>query len=93
MELQKLVASSSMLQVEFSQVSMSQAPKDPGKYHVNFFQWVLTVIRQARMKVEDAGAWQAAIKGKRKNGFWQRAKKEGTTFLLHHDRNVATQAG
>ncbi len=93
MELQKLVSSSSMLQVEFSQVSMSQAPKNPGKYHVSFFQWVLTVIRQARMKVEDAGAWQAAIKGKKKNGFWQRAKKEGTTFLLHHDRNVATQAG
>jgi len=95
-ELQRLVASSKVLQTEFGQVAFAQTPTTPGKYHVNFFQWVLTVIRQARMKVEDAGAWQASMKGKKgKKDFWSRAKSsnEGTSFLLHHDRNVATQAG
>lgn len=93
-ELQRLVSSSQVLQMEFGQTSFAQTPTTPGKYHVNFFQWVLSVIKQARMKVEDAGAWKAALKGKKnKQGFWGRAKKEGTTFLLHHDRNVATQAG
>lgn len=95
-ELQRLVASSKVLQVEFGHVSFEQTPVTPGKYHVTFFQWVLTIIRQARMKVEDAGAWQASMKSKKnKKDFWNRAKakNEGTTFLLHHDRNVSTQAG
>ncbi|HUD44453.1 MAG TPA: DUF5660 family protein [Patescibacteria group bacterium] len=95
-ELQRLVNSSQVLQAEFGAVSFAQTPSTPGKYHVSFFQWVLTVIKQARMKVEDAGAWQAAIKGKKgKKNFWARAseKNEGTSFLLHHDRNVSTQTG
>lgn len=64
-ELNKLMASSKVLQMEFADLAMEQTPVDAGKYHVNFFDWMLIVIRQARQKVEDSGAWLSAVKGKR----------------------------
>lgn len=63
-ELNQLLASSKVLQMEFAEVAMEQTPVDAGKYHVNFFDWLLIVIRQARQKVEDSGAWLHAVKGK-----------------------------
>jgi hypothetical protein len=65
-ELNKLLASSKVLQMEFAEVSMEQTPVDSGKYHMNFFDWMLIVIRQARQKVEDSGAWLNTMKGKGK---------------------------
>lgn len=64
-ELNQLLASSKVLQMEFAEMTMEQTPVDAGKYHVNFFDWMLIVIRQARQKVEDSGAWLSAVKGKR----------------------------
>jgi hypothetical protein len=65
-ELNQLLASSKVLQMEFAEVAMEQTPVDAGKYHVNFFDWMLIVLRQARQKVEDSGAWLSAVKGKGK---------------------------
>ncbi|HLD02068.1 MAG TPA: DUF5660 family protein, partial [Patescibacteria group bacterium] len=60
----------------------------------NFFEWMLSVIRIARMKVEDSGAWMAALSSKKKGkGYWQMFKKHGTTFGMSHERNVSTQTG
>lgn len=65
-ELNQLMASSKVLQMEFAELAMEQTPVDAGKYHVNFFDWMLIVIRQARQKVEDSGAWLSTVKGKGK---------------------------
>ncbi len=95
-ELQRLVSSSALLQEEFKGVYMNQAPATPGKYHQNFFEWVLIVLKQARMKVEDSGAWIQAMKGKGKKGkadYWGMFKKHGTTFGQSNERSVATQTG
>lgn len=93
-ELARLVNSSSILKVEFEEVVMSQPPVSPGKYHINFFSWVLTVIRQARMKVEDSGAWLQTMKSKKgQKQYWNMSKKHGTTFSLSNERTVATQTG
>lgn len=67
-ELQQLLSSSKVLQMEFAEVTMEQTPVEGGKYHVNFFDWMLIVIRQARQKVEDSGAWLNTMKGKGKGG-------------------------
>lgn len=94
MELKRLVDTSTVLQAEFKEVTMSKAPATPGKYHLNFFDWVLTIIRAARMKVEDSGAWLASMKGKKgKNGYWNMFKKHGTSFGLSSERSTATQTG
>lgn len=93
LELQKLVASSQVLKLEFAEVTMEKTPT-VGQYHLNFFEWMLAVIRTAREKVEDSNAWLGTVKGKgAKKGYWGMFKKHGTTFGLSGERAVATQVG
>lgn len=63
-ELKRLVSTSKVLQNEFADVDVQQAPAQAGEYHVNFFDWLLITIRKARENVENSGAWLAAAKGK-----------------------------
>jgi ElaB/YqjD/DUF883 family membrane-anchored ribosome-binding protein len=93
-ELRSLIGSSRELSVEFAEISMEQAPTNLGVYHKNFFDWMLTMIRQAKQKVEDSAAWLGASKGKSgKKGYWGMFKKHGTSFAMSNERNVATQVG
>lgn len=93
-ELKKLASSMKDLQREFGQVSVDQAPVNPGTYYVNFFEWMLIMIKQARQKVEDSKAWLDTLKGKsKKKGYWGMAKKQGTSFTQNNERNVATSTG
>lgn len=92
-ELKRLTSTSKELQVQFKEVTVQQVV-NPGKYHQTFFEWMLTVIRQARLKVEDSGAWLAIAKSKQqKRQYWAMFKKYGTSFGLSNERVVATQAG
>lgn len=93
-ELKRLTATSRVLQVEFKEVATEQRITKPGKYHQTFFEWMLSVIRQARIKVEDSGAWLAVAKSKQqKRQYWAMFKKHGTSFGLSNERIVATQTG
>lgn len=93
-ELAKLVNSSQVLKMEFAEVSVEQSGKNVGEYHINFFEWMLAVIRAAREKVEDSGAWLGTVQGKgAKKGYWGMFKQHGTTFGLSGERAVATQVG
>ncbi|HSA84188.1 MAG TPA: DUF5660 family protein [Patescibacteria group bacterium] len=77
-ELQRLVSSSKVLQMEFADVSVQQAPQQAGEYHLNFFDWLLLTIRAARQKVEDSGAWLATSKkkGKKGKGTWNNKQRK-----------------
>lgn len=93
-EIKKLADSSKELQMQFREVAVEQHAVKPGKYHKNFFSWLLSVIRAARMKVEDSGAWLSAMHSKKKSReYGAMAKKHGTTFTLNNERTVATQVG
>lgn len=93
-ELKKLANSSQELQVVFRQVTIEKTPVNPGQYHLNFFEWVLSVIRSARLKVDESKTWLALFASKRaKRSYWAMFKKHGTTFGLSHERVVATQTG
>lgn len=93
-EIKRLMQTSKELQVEFKEVAEEQRVVNPGKYHETFFEWILTVIKNARLKVEDSGAWLAAFKSKKnKRQYWAMFKKHGTTFGLSNERVVATQTG
>lgn len=96
MELKKLISSSKILQMDFAEVAVGQTPATVGEYHINFFEWMLIVIKSARQKVEDSGAWLSTVKGKggkKSNGYWGMFKKHGTSFGLSGERSVATQSG
>lgn len=93
-EIKKLADSSKELQMQFKEVAVEQHALKPGKYHKNFFQWLFSVIRTARMKVEDSGAWLAAMHSKKKSReYGALAKKYKTSFTLNNERTVATQVG
>lgn len=93
-EVKKLADSSKELQSQFKEVAVEQHVVKPGKYHKNFFTWMLSMIRAARQKVEDSGAWLAAMQSKKKQReYGAMAKKHGTSFSLSNERVVATQVG
>lgn len=93
-EIKKLADSSKELQMQFKEVAVEQHAVKPGKYHKSFFQWLFTVIRTARMKIEDSGAWLAAMHSKKKSReYGEMAKKYNTSFTLNSERTVATQVG
>ncbi|MBI2442960.1 MAG: hypothetical protein HYV40_03565 [Candidatus Levybacteria bacterium] len=93
-EIKRLVDSSHVVEAEFKAIAVEQKPKEAGKYHVNFFEWVLISIRQARMRVEDSGAWLSAMASKKsKKNYWSMFKKHGTSFGMSNERTVATQTG
>lgn len=93
-ELKRLTQTSKILQIEFREVTQEQRIPNVGRYHLSFFEWVLSVVKSARMKVEDAGTWLEAVYAKKKKrGYWTMFKKHGTTFGLSHERVVATQTG
>ncbi len=93
-ELKRLVDSSSLLSMEFTEVSIQQAPSSAGKYHLHFFEWLLIEIRKIRMKLEDSGAWLSVMKSKKsQRKYGAMAKKHGTSFTLSGERSTATQTG
>lgn len=94
-ELRKLTKSSKTLEIQFKEVNAQIAPiTKPGKYHQNFFEWMLSVVKTARIRVESAEQWLKAVGGKgKKKDFWGLYKKHGTSFGLSGERAVAQQTG
>lgn len=93
-EIKKLADSSRELQTQFKEIAVEQHVVKPGKYHKSFFTWMLSMIQIARRKVEDSGAWLAAMHSKKKSReYGAMAKKYNTSFTLNNERIVATQVG
>ena len=93
-ELKRLAKTSKELEITFREVTVEQRIVNPGKYHLNFFDWVLTTIRSARMRVEDSKHWAGMFGGKNsKKNYWSLYKKHGTSFGLSGERTPANQTG
>lgn len=94
LEIQSLVSSTKMLEMQFAQVTTEQSIASVGTYHENFLEFMIKHIRAARAQVEDSGAWMGAQKGKAgKKGYWGMFKQHGTSFAMSNERGVATQVG
>jgi hypothetical protein len=102
MEVKSLAGASSALEKQVIEATGGQIVS-PGKYHKTFFSWVISLIKDARNKIDDAGIWLQATKGKQK-GMGQKAKKSssyykemtkkhGNDFTLSGERGIATQNG
>jgi hypothetical protein len=93
-EILKIIESSKELKVQFKQVTQETIPENPGKYHLSFLEWILSVVSSARQRIETSSAWVSAIQTKKKQkGYWNLFKKHGTQFGLSGERVVATQVG
>jgi len=76
-------------------ITAFQAVVSPGKYHQNFFERLLHLIKLARKKVAESKTWLQMHnhRGQCKSAYWQGVKKSGTSFMLSADRTVSTQSG
>lgn len=94
-EIKKLTKSSQELSAQFKDIEkIDYIPANAGKYHANFVEWVLSMVRSARERVDNAITWTTAIKGKKKQKqYWSLFKKHGTSFGLSGERVVSTQVG
>ncbi|HUD09546.1 MAG TPA: DUF5660 family protein [Patescibacteria group bacterium] len=93
-ELKQLSKSIKQLEVETKDIDMNLVPQKLGKYHENFFEFILSNLRSARIKIEDSTSWLNAIgKKANKKGYWGNAKKHGTSYTLSADRAVSQQVG
>lgn len=93
-ELKRISSSSKEIAIQFKEVVVEQRITNPGKYHESFFSWILTSIKSARARIEDAGAWLTMFKSKKaQKRYWNQFKKHGTSFGLSNERVVATQTG
>lgn len=89
-ELQRLASTSKQLQKDVAlAVGPNGAPASVGKYHANFFEWMLVVVRDARKKVESAGAWLQAVKSKKKGKI--NGMKKNMSQLMSGERSVSNQ--
>ncbi len=95
-ELVKMRQASKELESAFKDVTretMTQAVK-PGKYHLNFFEWMLSTIQNARVRIESSASWLGALAGKKgKKDFWSLAQSHGTSYSMSSERAVAQQVG
>ncbi len=93
-ELKKLSQTSAEIAMEFKEITIEQRIENPGEYHISFFQWMLSLVKAARIKIEDSGAWLKVMRSKKaQRNYWAMFKKHGTTFGLSNERVVATQTG
>ena len=86
-ELQRLATASKTIERQVASAVGTGYVK-PGKYHANFFEWMLTVVADARKRVENAGAWLYTVK--KKKGFIQGMKKN-MSQLMSGERSVSNQ--
>ena len=93
-EIKQLSKSVKELEVEVKDVSMDVVPVKIGKYHESFFDYLLTILRNAKIRVENSANWLQVLSGKKaKKGYWDMAKKHGTSYTLSGDRVVSQQVG
>lgn len=93
-ELRLLAKSVAKVNQTAKQVAMEETPPQPGIYHLNFFERLLKLIKDAREKVEESEVWLKLFQSrKREKQYWNMFKKHGTTFGLSQERVVATQTG
>jgi len=91
-ELKQLVKSSNELQSQFKAITVESMPKNPGKYHESFFDWLLIVIKSLRIRLEDSANWLAVMGDKKKKKtYWNMFKKHGTQFGMSGERSVSNQ--
>ena len=90
-----LERSEKALTAQITKIKVEQLPKKTGIYYLRFFEWLIGVVKQLRVKVEEGRAWLSTFtnRKKKKAGYWQMYKKHGTTFGLSNERNLSTQTG
>ncbi len=90
-ELKRLASSSKAIEKDVAIATGPSTPTNVGVYHKNFFEWMLLVVRDARKRVEDAGAWLRTVKSKRKMAVGK--MKKNMSQLMSGERSSSNSTG
>ncbi len=90
-----LEKSEKALTSEISKIKVESLPDKTGIYYLRFFEWLIGIVKQLRLKVDEGRIWLQAFnqRSKKKAGYWKMYKKHGTSFGLSNERTLATQTG
>lgn len=92
-EITKLAASTGNLATE-TEIAMIEVPKNPGIYHIIFFEKILEFLQSFRQKIDQASVWlRSTNKRAEKKNYWSQYKKKGASFLLSPDHYLQRSAG
>lgn len=93
-EVAKLQAQTSELTGEVKSITVESMPAKVGAYHLNYFEWVISMLRDLRKKVSESRHWLALWNQKKKQkGYWAMFKKHGTSFAMSEERAIASANG
>jgi hypothetical protein len=71
-----------------------EIPANPGVYHINFFEKLLSFMQSFRKKIDEASIWLGTQnKRAEKKNYWSMYKKKGASFLLAPDHYLQRSAG
>lgn len=72
-----------------------EAPVNPGKYHVGFFETLKRSLELIKKRLDDSASWMQEF-NKRKDHvpfFWAQFKKSGTKYMLSSERSAQMAPG
>ena len=72
-----------------------EAPVNPGKYHLGFFETLKRSLEIIKKRLDDSASWMQEF-NKRKDRvpfFWAQFKKSGTKYMLSSERSVQMAPG
>jgi len=75
--------------------AVSTQIKEPGDYHVSFFEHIRVVLELLKKDIVEANSWLSLYnqRSKKKGHYWGMAKKKGSSFTASDERQVATSIG
>lgn len=76
-------------------VAVYRAPGDPSSYELNFLQQLFELVRDFRIKIENASVWLSACNSRasKRNMWGQNYKKHGGKYLLSSEHYLTRSAG
>lgn len=72
-----------------------EAPVNPGKYHIGFFETLKSTLEIIKKRLDDSASWMQEF-NKRKDRvpfFWAQFKKSGTKYMLSSERSAQMAPG
>lgn len=72
-----------------------EAPVNPGKYHLGFFETLKRSLELIKKRLDDSASWMQEF-NKRKDRvpfFWAQFKKSGTKYMLSSERSAQMAPG
>ena len=93
-EVAKLQKQTSELSGDVKKITVETKPAKTGIYHLNFFDMMISMLRELRQKVGESRLWlNKSMQKKQQKGYWAMFKKHGMNFAASDERAVASSNG